>query len=591
MTPDKLETMRHSCAHLLATAIQILYPKTRFGIGPAIEDGFYYDFEIPAGISEADLPKIENLMRKLAKKQLAFKHKQVSLKMAKKSITQLGQPYKLEILNDLDKKGEKKVSLYTLGDFIDLCQGPHVKNTGQIGPFKLLSVAGAYFKGKEANKMLTRIYGTCFENKGALEKHLIRYEQAKQRDHRRLGKEMNLFMFDPEVGPGLPLWKPKGALLRHLIMDFAFQTYLKRGYQPVYSPHIAREKLWTHSGHLKFYAEGMYAPFGIEGENYRLKPMNCPFHVQIYNSETRSYRDLPIRWTEMGTVYRYEKSGTLHGLTRVRGFTQDDAHIICTANQLEKEILEALELTLYILTSLGFDKDKIEMNLSVRDPKEKDKYIGTDQEWNLAEKTLKNALIAKGFKKIIPDVGGAVFYAPKIDVKVTDALDRKWQLSTIQIDFNLPSRFKMAYIGPDGKKHLPFMIHRALLGSLERFIGVFIEHCGGDFPLWLAPVQVVIIPITSKHENYGHQILAHLKKEGIRAILNDRQATTSNKIREGETNKIPFMLIVGDKELKQKKITVRIRGERKQQLVKIDQLIKQLQKLIEPPKSARESGT
>jgi threonyl-tRNA synthetase len=345
-------------------------------------------------------------------------------------------------------------------------------------------------------------------------------------------------------------------------MQFAFNTYLERGYEPVFSPHIAREALWSHSGHLDFYSDGMYAPFGIEGENYRLKPMNCPFHVKIYNSQGRSYRNLPIRWTEMGTVYRFEKSGTLHGLTRVRGFTQDDAHIICTQEQLGQEILESLDLTIYILASLGFEKEKLEMNLSVRDPKDKGKYIGNDKDWNMAEKHLKEALLKKGFKNYVPDIGGAVFYAPKIDVKVTDALDRKWQLSTIQIDFNLPGRFKMTYVDKDGQKKTPFMIHRALLGSIERFIGVFIEHWGGAFPLWLSPIQARVIPITDKHLDYGQKIVTELKKEGIRAEIDDRNQTTSAKIRQAEIEKIPYMLVVGDREAGKNQVNLRGRGEK-----------------------------
>ncbi|MBN1263289.1 MAG: threonine--tRNA ligase [Candidatus Pacebacteria bacterium] len=578
------ETKRHSCAHLMAAAIQLLYPKTQFGIGPSIENGFYYDFDPVNEFSEKDLFKIEQAMRKLQKQKLAFEQKEISSPEALEVFTKLKQPLKVELIRDLIKKGRKKVTLYHLGGFVDLCSGPHVADTSQIGHFKLLSIAGAYWRGNEKNKMLTRIYGTCFPTKAALEEYLIHQEEAKRRDHRLLGQELDLFMFDEEVGPGLVIWKPKGALLRHLIMDFAFITYLERGYQPVASPHIAREKLWSHSGHLKFYAEGMYAPFGIEGKNYRLKPMNCPFHVKIYNSQSRSYRDLPLRWTEMGTVYRFEKSGTLHGLTRVRGFTQDDAHIICTGEQLADEILEALDLTVFILTSLGFEKNKMEMNLSIRDPKDKKKYIGTDREWETAEKYLKQALITKGFSNFVLDVGGAVFYAPKIDVKVTDALNRKWQLSTIQVDFNLPGRFEMTYIDSKGKKQTPFMIHRALLGSLERFIGVFIEHFGGAFPVWLAPVQTVIIPITDKHLNYAQKIATQLKNARIRTEVDERSQTTSAKIRTAEIAKIPFMLIIGDKEKNEKKVNLRLRGQKKQQLISVEEFIRLAQSAIDKKK-------
>ncbi|HUW21768.1 MAG TPA: threonine--tRNA ligase [Candidatus Bathyarchaeia archaeon] len=573
--PVKLETMRHSCAHLMAYAISLLYSKTRFAIGPAIEDGFYYDVDIPIEISEKDLLKIEALMRKLQKKNISFDKKDVSIKKALEIAAELGQTYKVELIKDLQKEGQKTVTFYTLGDFIDLCSGPHVRSTSQIGPFKMLTLAGAYWRGDEKNKMLTRIYGTCFPTKSALETYLIHRQEALKRDHRHLGEELDLFMFDEEVGHGLPLWKPKGAFLRHKIMEFAFNTYLDRGYQPVSTPHIAREILWSHSGHLKFYSENMYSPFGIEDQMYRLKPMNCPFHVKIYNSSMRSYRDLPLRLAEMGTVYRYEKSGVLHGLTRVRGFTQDDAHIICTAEQLHRELTEALKLTTYILNSFGFKK--FEMNLSLRDPEDKEKFIGDDQGWQTAETYLKRALIDTGYQDFVLDIGGAVFYGPKIDVKVTDALERKWQLSTIQVDFNLPSRFKMSYIDKDGKKKVPFMIHRALLGSLERFIGVFIEHCGGAFPVWLTPTQAIIIPITDNHLNYAREVEESLKKGKIRVEVDNHNQTTSAKIRDAELKKIPYMLVVGDKEIKAKGVNARARGEKNLGLISVKKAIELIQ--------------
>jgi threonyl-tRNA synthetase len=578
----KLETMRHSCAHLMAYAVQLIYPQTKFAIGPEIATGFYYDFDLLEPIPEQDLLRIEQVMRKIQKQNLVFEKKELPINEALKITKQLGQPYKAELIKDLKKEGKKTATFYHLGDFIDLCSGPHVKNTSQIGPFKLLSVAGAYWRGDEKNKMLTRIYGTCFKTKVALEKFIIHHEESQKRDHRRLGKELDLFMMDEEVGPGLILWKPKGAFLRHKIMEFAFNTYLERGHQPVSSPHIARDNLWTHSGHLKFYSDYMYSPFGIENDQYRLKPMNCPFHVKIYKSQMRSYRDLPLRWAEMGTVYRFEKSGVLHGLTRVRGFTQDDAHIICTPEQLHQELAESLKLTIYILNSFGFKE--FEMNLSVPDPKQKKAFIGKDKDWQMAEKYLKEALEKLGFKKYILDVGGAVFYGPKIDVKVTDALERKWQLSTIQVDFNLPSRFKMTYIGRDGKKHTPFMIHRALLGSLERFIGVFIEHCGGAFPVWLSPVQAVIIPIAETHQSYGQQVAKQLRMQNIRVEVDSRDSTTSAKIREAEIKKTPYMLVVGDKEIKNKGVNVRVRGEKTLGLMKLEKFIKLIRADIDKKK-------
>lgn len=564
--------MRHSCAHLMAYAVQLLYPKTQFGIGPDIEDGFYYDFDIPDSLSEDNLIQIEQTMREIQERNLPFEKKTVPINEALKIAKELGQVYKIELIKKLKKEGEKTVGFYHLGDFIDLCAGPHVRNTSQIGPFKLLSVAGAYWRGDEKNKMLTRIYGTCFPTKSALEKYLIHYQEAKKRDHRLIGKDQKIFMFDGEVGRGLPIYLPNGAMIRHLLTEFALNTYLKRGYQLVWTPHIGSEKLWQRSGHLEFYAEGMYGPVEIEGKKYRLKPMNCPFHVKIYNSELRSYRDLPLRLTEMGTVYRYEKTGEMHGLVRPRGFTQDDAHIICTQEQLEDEIKAALDLTTYIYRTLKMEE--LIFKVSVRDPKNLGKYFGKNKDWERAEKTLKKALTDAGHKDYEIDVGGAVFYAPKIDIDAVDSMGRRWQLSTIQVDFNLPSRFKMTYIGKDGKKKIPFMIHRALLGSIERFLGVYIEHVGGAFPVWLSPVQVVIIPITEKHLSYAQEVAESLKKEGLRFELDDSDQTTSAKIRQAEIKKIPYMLAVGDKEIKAKTVNVRARGEKNLGPMKIDKFLK-----------------
>jgi len=575
----QINKIRHSLSHIMAGAVQELYPNVKFGIGPEIENGFYYDFDSPTPISENQIQKIEKRMKRLIKQNLIFKKKNITKSEAKKIFK--NQIYKLELIKELPGK---TVSTYQTGNFIDLCKGPHIKSTKEINidSFKLNKIAGAYWKGSEKNKMLTRIYGLAFETKKELETYLKNQEEAEKRDHRVLGQKLELFMFDDEVGQGLPLWLPKGALLRKLVMDFAFNTYLERGYDPVSTPHIASTKLWRHSGHLDFYKDSLYNSFGIEGEEYMLKPMNCPFHVQMYKNKRRSYKELPIRWTEMGTVYRYEKSGTLHGLTRVRGFTQDDAHIICTPEQLHKELLSALKLTLYILNAFGFKE--FEMNLSVRDPKDKSKFIGKDSEWKKAETELKSVLKEIGYKNFVYDVGGAVFYGPKIDVKVNDSLGRPWQLSTIQFDFNLPSRFNMEYYGADGKKHTPFMIHRALLGSLERFIGVLIEHYGGAFPLWLSPVQMWVIPINSSHIKYAKEIYTKLKEQGLRVETKTESETISKKIRNGEIQKIPYLIVIGDKELKTKKICVRQRGKRNIETISLTKFIKDTKIRIENKK-------
>ena len=575
----QINKIRHSLAHIMASAVQEFYPKVKFGIGPEIENGFYYDFDFPTPISENEIRKIEKRMKRLIKQNLIFKKKNITKSEANKIFK--NQTYKLELIKGLPGK---TVSIFQNGNFIDLCKGPHIKSTKEIpiDAFRLTKLAGAYWKGSEKNKMLTRIYGLAFETKKELEQYLKNQEEAEKRDHRVLGQKLELFMFDDEVGQGLPLWLPKGALLRKLVMDFAFNTYLERGYEPVSTPHIASTKLWGHSGHLDFYKESLYNSFGIEGEEYMLKPMNCPFHVQMYKNKRRSYKELPIRWTEMGTVYRYEKSGTLHGLTRVRGFTQDDAHIICTPEQLHKELLSALKLTLYILNAFGFKE--FEMNLSVRDPKDKSKFIGKDSEWKKAETELKSVLKEIGYKNFVYDVGGAVFYGPKIDVKVNDSLGRPWQLSTIQFDFNLPSRFNMEYYGADGKKHTPFMIHRALLGSLERFIGVLIEHYGGAFPLWLSPVQIWVIPINSSHVKYAQEITKELKEQGLRVEIKIESETISKKIRNGEIQKIPYLIVIGDKELKSKKICVRQRGKRNIETISLTKFIKDTRIRIENKK-------
>lgn len=574
-----IEVIRHSLSHIMALAVKKLYPETKFGIGPAVENGFYYDFDLKESLNIEDLPKIENKMKELIKENISFEKETLSKEKALELFKD--QPYKIEIIKKLE---ENEVTVYKSGDFTDVCKGPHVKSTGEIPVdcFKLTKTSGAYWLGNEKNPMLTRIYGVAFESKEKLEEYLKNIEEAEKRDHRILGKKLELFIFDEEVGPGLPLWLPKGAMLRHLIMDFAFNAYLKRGYDPVSTPHIASLNLWQHSGHLDFYKENLYEPFGVEEDKYMIKPMNCPFHLQMYKSKRRSYRDLPIRWTEMGTVYRYEKSGVLHGLTRVRGFTQDDAHIICTPEQLHEEILQALKLTLYILNTFGF-KD-FEMNLSVRDPNNKEKFIGEDKNWETAEKELKSALSEIGYDNFVYDVGGAVFYGPKIDVKVNDSLGRPWQLSTIQFDFNLPSRFDMSYQGKDGEYHTPFLIHRALLGSLERFIGVLIEHYGGAFPVWLSPDQAWIIPIGEQHEEYAEEIRERFSQEGVRVDLKNESETVSKKIREGEIQKIPYLIVVGDKEKEKNSLRIRKRGKGDIGEMKIEEFLRLITEEIEKKK-------
>ena len=550
--------MRHSASHLLAAAIMELFPETKLAIGPAIENGFYYDFEFPRSISEEDFPKIEAKMAEIKANNFPFAKKEVSVKEAKKIFA--NQPYKLELIEDLTNP-----SAYQTGNFVDLCVGPHVENTKDIGVFKLLSVAGAYWRGSEKNKMLTRIYGTCFATKEELDKYLNFLEEARKRDHRTIGKELDLFSLDDYVGPGLVLWHPKLSVVREEIETYWRKQHRKKGYQYVYTPHIGLDNLWKTSGHLDFFKEGMYPPMSMETKNkeektsYFIKPMNCPFHVRIYKSKTRSYRDLPIRWCELGSVYRYEESGVLHGMLRVRGFTQDDAHIICREDQFVEEVNSILDFALELNNDFGFDK--LNVYLSTRDPKNKEKYVGEERIWNLSEKTLKEILDSR---KIVyhEDVGGAKFYGPAIDLKAVDALGREWQGTTIQLDMNLPSRFGMTYVGEDGKEHIPVMLHRTLLGSMERFVGTLIEQYSGAFPVWLAPVQAKIIPVSEKSLDYGQKAKERLLKEEIRAEIDDRNETMQSKIRDAEKEHVPYMLIVGPKEAEDQSVSVRVRGEK-----------------------------
>jgi threonyl-tRNA synthetase len=545
----KIEIIRHSLSHILAQAVQELYPGTRFGIGPAIENGFYYDFEFKNIISNEELPKIEDKMKRLIKEDFIFEKKIISKSEAKELFK--NQPYKLELIEELP---EVKVSIYKSGDFTDLCRGPHVKSTKEIpfNAFKLTRIAGAYWKGDENKPMLTRIYGLAFKSKKELDKFLLEEVEIEKRDHRALGQKLELFLSDEEVGAGLPLWMPRGEILRNIIENYLRKVLISQGYQFVTTPHIGKLALWKTSGHWELYRENIYSPIDIENEKYLLKPMNCPFHVKIYQSKIRSYKDLPFKLAEFGTVYRYERSGTLHGSVRVRGFTQDDAHIWCTPEQLSSELTNLLKEGLKILKTFGF-KD-FNIYLSTRP----EKYAGNEKDWIKAENVLKYVLRKLKLKFQI-DPGGGVFYGPKIDIKIKDSLGREWQCTTIQVDFNLPNRFGITFVNKKGKKEKPYMIHRALIGSMERFIGVLIEHFGGAFPFWLSPIQIWIIPIGSRHEKYAKKIMGDLKKENLRVELKDENETVSKKIREGELQKIPYLLVIGDKEIKSKSVRVRER--------------------------------
>lgn len=554
----KQEIIRHSLSHIMAYAVQELYPGTKFGIGPAIENGFYYDFEFKNPLTNEDLPRIENKMRELIKEDILFNRKSITKISAKKIFSK--QPYKLELIKELPGS---KVSIYESGKFIDLCKGPHVKSTKEIplGSFKLTRIAGAYWRGSEKNKMLTRIYGVAFNTKGELDRHLKFQEEAEKRDHRILGQKLDLFSISDEVGAGLVIFHPKGAVIRNIIEDFWKKEHEKRGYQYVYSPHIGKLDLWKKSGHWEFYRENLYSPIEIEGVQYLLKPMNCPFHLQVYKSKIRSYKELPIRYCELGTVYRFEKAGVLHGLLRVRGFTQDDAHIFCSPSQINKEVEGVLDLACSMLDAFGFSNYEIE--LSVRDPKNKTKYLGSDKIWKKAENALEYALKQRGlhYKRV---EGEAVFYGPKIDIKLIDALDRGWQGPTIQVDFNFPEKFDLNYIDEKGKKERVVMIHRTVLGAMERFLGNLIEQYAGALPLWLSPVQIWIIPIGSRHENYAQKVKEELSKGNaeLRIEIRDENETVSKKIREGEIQKIPYLLVVGDEEMKEE-TAVRVRSKNK----------------------------
>ncbi|PIV47093.1 threonine--tRNA ligase [bacterium (Candidatus Gribaldobacteria) CG02_land_8_20_14_3_00_41_15] len=586
-----IETARHSLSHIMAAAVKKLYPDVKLGIGPAIENGFYYDYDFSdARITPEDLAKIEKEMQAIIKQNLDFIKKEISQNEAEKLFAD--QPYKLELIKEftdtrcLRAPDIGRLTLYQSGDFVDLCAGPHIENTSEINTkaFKLTKIAGAYWRGDEKRPMLTRVYGLAFESEKELIDYLQMMEEAEKRDHRKLGKELDLFLIDPTVGMGLAMWQPKGAMLWRIMEDFWYQEHLKNGYELVRTPHIGSRKLWETSGHWGFYNESMYPPLEVSQtlkeqqdgkkseikEEYLLKPMNCPFHVVLYNSKPKSYRDLPIRWAECGTVYRYEKSGELSGLTRVRGFTQDDAHIICTKEQVKDELKRVADFIIFILNTFGFKEFNV--YLSLRDPNNKEKYVGNDEGWEFTQKILEE--VAKeqklDYKK---QEGEAAFYGPKLDYKIKDCLSREWQCSTLQFDFNLPERFDMSFTNQKGERERPYVLHRALFGSFERFIGVLIEHYAGAFPVWLSPIQAIVLPIGQDHQKYGQEVLDLLKQNNIRAILNLDNETIGKKIREAEMQKIPYILVVGDKEISAKSVAVRQRGAGDKGAMTIDKFI------------------
>jgi len=600
MSSDKknypIETIRHSLSHVMAAAIKELWPSAKFAIGPSIDNGFYYDIDFgDQKISEENLKEIEKKMEHILKKNLKFEKNEMEAleAMAKEQLA--GQIYKKELIEDLVKEGETTVSYYTLGQFTDLCRGPHVESTNKItkGSFKLNKLAGAYWRGSEKNKMLTRIYGLAFANKEELAGYLKMMEEAEKRDHRKIGKELELFHLDEVVGLGLPLWHPKGAMLWRIIEDFWYKEHLRNGYQLVRTPHIGNRKLWETSGHWGFYNESMYPPMEAgqtlkesqdkknvkESEQFLLKPMNCPFHVQIYKNKPHSYRELPIRMAECGTVYRFEKKGELSGLTRVRGFTQDDAHIICRADQVEYELKRVVDFILFIYKSFGFEIENINVYLSVRD-RESGKYAGTDKGWEFTENVLEKVARDKKLN-ISKDIGGAVFYGPKLDFKIKDVIGREWQCSTLQFDFNLPERFDMSFVNGEGVEERPYMLHRALFGSFERFIGVLIEHYAGAFPVWLAPVQIKILSVGETHTEHCKKLAAELLGHDFRVEVDDNNETVGNKIRKAANEKVPYTLVIGDKEVGSDKLAVRDRGSRDTREVNKKEFVKEVREKIE----------
>lgn len=555
---DGKKTMWHSSAHLMAEALEALYPGAKFAIGPPIENGFYYDVDFgDKTFSLDDIEKVETKMLEFARLNSVYERKDVSKADAVKYFTEKGDQYKLELIEGLD---DGSITFYTQGNFTDLCRGPHIPNTGFIKAVKLLNVAGAYWRGDEKNKMLTRVYGITFQKDKELKEYLTLLEEAKKRDHRKLGKELELFTFSEKVGMGLPLWLPKGAALRDKLEQFLRKAQQKAGYLPVVTPHIAQKELYVCSGHYEKYGKDSFQPIKTphEGEEFFLKPMNCPHHCEIYKSSPKSYKDLPVRLAEFGTVYRYEQHGELHGLTRVRGFTQDDAHLFCRPDQVKQEFCKVIDLVLYVFNALGFKEYTAQ--ISLRDKEDRAKYIGSEANWNLAENAIIESAAEKGLKTVV-EYGEAAFYGPKLDFMVKDALGRRWQLGTIQVDYNLPERFELEYTGSDNLKHRPVMIHRAPFGSLERFIAVLIEHCGGNFPLWLSPEQFAVLPISEKYNDYAQKVLSVLNNSDIRGFVDDRNEKIGKKIRDNEVKKIPFMLVVGEKEDAEGKVAVRRHGQ------------------------------
>ena len=570
-----LDRLRHSAAHVMADAVKSLFPEAKITIGPPIENGFYYDFDVPAPFSDADLERIEAKMGEIVAAKHEFKMEEIDREAARELFAGIHEDYKLELL-DAIPEGEQ-VSLCRHGDFVDLCRGGHVEHTGQIKAFKLTGVAGAYWRGDEKNKMLQRIYGTAFTDRKALRVHLDMIEEAKKRDHRRLGKELDLFSFSETIGAGLVLWHPRGALIRHLIETFWRQRHLESGYDLLNTPHIAREELWQQSGHLGFYSENMYSGMEIDGQQYLAKPMNCPYHVMIYKNGLRSYREFPLRWAELGTVYRYERTGVLHGLFRVRGFTQDDAHLFVRRDQLGEEIQRVVQFCLSMLRAFGFEE--FELYLSTRPAK----FVGEPEQWDEAEAILRKSLEDSGQPWQI-DEGGGVFYGPKIDLKIKDSIGRRWQCSTVQVDFQLPERFDMTYVGEDGRRdHRPIMIHRALLGSIERFFGILVEHYAGAFPLWLAPVQAVVANVTDAQGEYAQQVADTLTAAGFRVKADLRNEKLGAKIREAQLAKVPYTLVVGDKEMESGAVAPRPRKGKPMGALPLQEFVDKLRQEVQIP--------
>ena len=571
MISESIYKLRHSAAHLMAAAVKNLFDNVKLDIGPPTEEGFYYDFDMEHRLSPDDLSKIEEEMVSLAKRGDPFTCEEKSRDTARQWLDTNKELYKVERLQDIPDN--EKITFFRCGDFIDLCRGPHVENTSEIKNFKLLSIAGSYYRGNENNPMLQRIYGTAFETHKELKNYLRSIEEAKKRDHRKLGTELDLFCIDEEVGAGLIMWKPKGARIRSIIEDFWKDAHFEHGYEQLYTPHIGLGNLWNTSGHLDFYNDAMYSPMKVDDRDYFIKPMNCPFHIKIYQTQNRSYRELPLRWAELGTVYRYEKSGVLHGLLRVRGFTQDDAHIFCTLDQINDELVKALQFSLFMWKSFGFSD--VKAYLSTQPPKS----VGEKEDWDRATDALKLAIKSANLESEI-DQGGGAFYGPKIDLKVKDAIGREWQTTTIQFDFNLPHRFNLFYIGEDGKKHRPYMIHRALLGSIERFFGILIEHYAGAFPLWLSPLQARVIPITNGQHDRAVSITNILKKNKIRTDCDIRNESLGSRIRKARNERIPYILVLGERELENGEVSVRTRGDGQIGNMSIDHVVSKIKEEI-----------